>query len=100
MILELKGFLNTPEVAKLTDLSRVLKFVDGRISNPANLTKDNLQADAGDPRYAESVKIVSDAFNRSEPFREFAFPRRFAPPLLCRYEPNMKYGAHADAALL
>ena len=27
-------------------------------------------------------------------------PRRVAPPLLCRYEPGMKYGAHADAAIL
>ena len=100
MFLELKGFLNSAEVAKLTELSRVLKFVNGRISNPANITKDNLQADAGDPSYAESVRIVHDAFNRSEAFRDFAFPRRFAPPLLCRYEPNMKYGAHADAAQL
>jgi PKHD-type hydroxylase len=100
MFLELKGFLNPAEIAKLTELSQVVKFVNGRISNPANLTKDNLQADASDPRYAESVQIVNDAFNRSEEFRDFAFPRRFAPPLLCRYEPNMKYGAHADAALL
>ena len=27
-------------------------------------------------------------------------PKHVAPPLLCRYEPGMKYGAHADAALL
>jgi PKHD-type hydroxylase len=100
MFLELNGFLNLAEVARLTELSRVLKFVNGRISNPSNLTKDNLQADAADPRYAESVQIVNDAYNRSEAFREFAFPRVFAPPLLCRYEPGMKYGAHADAAHL
>ena len=69
MFLELKGFLNPVEVAKLTELSRVVKFVNGRISNPANLTKDNLQADASDPHYAESVQIVNDAFNRCEEFR-------------------------------
>jgi PKHD-type hydroxylase len=100
MILELKDFLNPAEVARLTALSRELKFVNGRISNPANTSKDNLQADAADPRFAESTKIVADAFARSEPFRDFAFPRRIAPPLLCRYEPGMKYGAHADAAHL
>ena len=27
-------------------------------------------------------------------------PKHVAPPMLCRYEPGMKYGAHADAALL
>ena len=27
-------------------------------------------------------------------------PKRIAPPLLCRYEPGMKYGAHADAAII
>ena len=31
---------------------------------------------------------------------EYAMPKRVAPPLLCRYEPGMKYGAHADAAIL
>ncbi|HUO90353.1 MAG TPA: Fe2+-dependent dioxygenase [Rhizomicrobium sp.] len=100
MILELKDFLNPAEVARLSALSRELKFVNGRVSNPSNTTKDNLQVDTADPRTAESTKIVADAFARSEAFRDFAFPRRIAPPLLCRYEPGMKYGAHADAAHL
>jgi PKHD-type hydroxylase len=100
MILELKDFLTPAEVARLTALSRELKFVDGRVSNPANTSKENLQVDTADPRSAESTRIVADAFARSEPFRDFAFPRRIAPPLLCRYEPGMKYGAHADAAHL
>ncbi len=98
MFLELNDFLNQAEVARLTELARELKFVDGRVSNPANVAKVNLQADVADPRFTESVRIVANAFARSEPFREFAFPRRVAPPLLCRYEPGMKYGVHADAA--
>lgn len=98
MFLELKGFLTPEEVARLTALSRELHFVDGRASNPANHTKDNLQADKNDPRFAESVQIVAAAFARSAEFRDFAFPKRIAPPLLCRYEPGMKYGPHADAA--
>ena len=100
MILELKDFLTPAEVARLVQLSREVHFVEGRISNPNNLTKDNLQADAGDPRAAESTRIVADAFARSDAFREFAFPRRIAPPLLARYDSGMKYGAHADAAHL
>ena len=40
------------------------------------------------------------AFKRSEEFREFAFPVVIAPPLITRYKPGMKYGAHADAAYM
>ncbi len=98
MILELRDFLTQSEVTRLVELSRQLKFVEGRLSNPSNLTKDNLQADLGDPKYSESVEIVRAAFARSREFQDFAFPTRIAPPLLCRYEPGMKYGAHADAA--
>ena len=100
MFLQIKGLLTPAEIARLTALSRELRFVDGRVSNPANTTKDNLQADANDPKYAESVQIVSTAFARSREFVDFAMPKRVAPPLLCRYEPGMKYGGHADSALI
>ncbi len=100
MFLEIKGLLTPAEVARLTALSREVKFVEGRISNPANTSKDNLQADLGDPKYQESTDIVAAAFERSREFNDFAMPKRIAPPLLCRYEPGMKYGAHADAALI
>ena len=91
---------NPAEVARLTALSREVKFVEGRISNPANTTKDNLQADLADPEIHESTQIVAAAFSRSRAFLDFAMPKRIAPPLLCRYEPGMKYGAHADAAVI
>ena len=100
MFLKIRDLLNAPEIARLTALSRELHFVDGRASNPANVTKSNLQADAADPKFAESARIVGNAFARSREFADFAMPRRVAPPLLCRYEPGMKYGAHADAAIL
>lgn len=100
MLLEIQDLLNPAEVARLQALARELKFVDGRISNPANLTKQNLQADNADPKYAESSQIVQTAFARSREFIDFAMPKRIAAPLLCRYEPGMKYGAHADSAIL
>ena len=100
MFLKIKNLLTAPELARVTTLSRDLRFVNGRISNPANQTKDNLQADPTDPKYAESVQIVSAAFSRSREFMDFAMPKHVAPPLLCRYTPGMKYGAHADAALV
>ena len=100
MFLKIKNLLAAPEIARLAALSRELRFVNGRVSNPANQTKDNLQVDPTDPKYAESVQIVSAAFTRSREFMDFTMPKHVAPPLLCRYVPGMKYGAHADAALI
>ena len=100
MLLEIQDLLNPAEVARLQALARELKFVDGRVSNPANLTKQNLQADSADPKYAESSQIVQTAFARSREFVDFAMPKRIAPPLMSRYEPGMKYGGHADAAII
>lgn len=100
MFLEIRNFLQPPEIARLTALARELRFVEGRLSNPHNVTKDNLQADLTDLRYAESSRIVMDAFTRSREFRDFAMPRKVAPPLLAKYEPGMKYGAHADTAFM
>lgn len=100
MLLEIKGLLTPPEIARLQTLSREMRFVDGRASNPANVTKSNLQADHADPKYAESTQIVNVALARSREFVDFAMPKRVAPPLLCRYEPGMKYGAHADSAYI
>ncbi len=100
MFLKIKNLLTPAEVARLAALGGELNFVDGRVSNAANSTKQNLQADTGDPKYAESTQIVHLAFARSQEFLDYAMPKRIAPPLLCRYEPDMKYGAHADSALI
>ncbi len=100
MLLKIKNLLTSQECERLVALAGELKFVDGRVSNPANVSKQNLQADTADPKYAESVQIVGGAFQRSREFGSFALPKRVAPPLLCRYEAGMKYGAHADAAII
>jgi PKHD-type hydroxylase len=98
MFLEINDFLTSDEVARLRDLAARVQFVDGRISNPHNQSKNNLQASEADPHYTESSKIVAAAFARSAPFRDFAFPRHVAPPLLARYETGMTYGVHADTS--
>ena len=100
MLLKIRNLLAPPEIAQLVALSREMRFVDWRASNPANTTKNNLQADNADPRFVESTQIVSAALSRSREFVDFAMPKRMAPPLLSRYVPGMQYGAHADAALM
>jgi PKHD-type hydroxylase len=95
-ILEL---LTDAEVAECRRIAAQAPFVDGRITNPHNLTKVNEQLH--DPQaYQKSSQLLLNAFGRSEEFREFAFPALIAPPLITRYKPGMKYGAHADAAYI
>ena len=100
MFQEIRDLLTPAEIARLVQLSRELPFVEGRLSNPNNISKVNLQSDQSDPRYPEAAKIVVDAFQRCRPFRDFAYPKRIAPPLLSRYEPGMKYGPHADTSFM
>src|SRR5262245_25178482 len=100
VLLKIRNLLAPPEIARLTALGRELRFVEGRASNPANETKHNLQADTTDPKNAEVSQLVSAAFARSREFMDFVMPKRVAPPLLGKYSPGMKYGAHADAALI
>jgi PKHD-type hydroxylase len=97
---KIRNLLTPAEVARLAELSRDLRFVDGRVTNPSNQTKNNQQADPADPKYSESVQIVNQALGRSREFIDFALPKRVAPPLLSRYEPGMKYGPHADSAMI
>jgi PKHD-type hydroxylase len=100
VLLKIRNLLNPQEIVRLSALSREIRFVDGRASNPANETKNNLQADRSDPKNTEVSQMVSAAFARSMEFMDFAMPKRVAPPLMCRYAPGMKYGAHADSALI
>ena len=91
--------LTPAEVQELRRIAATTPFVDGRITNPHNKAKQNQQLhDAG--AYQKSAQLLLQAFGRSEEFKEFAFPVSIAPPLLTRYQPNMKYGAHADAAYI
>ena len=57
MFLKIKQLLAPAEIARLTELAAELQFVEGRVSNPANVTKDNLQADPRDAKYTESVQL-------------------------------------------
>jgi PKHD-type hydroxylase len=91
--------LTDAEVAECRRISASAPFVDGRITNPHNKTKINEQLH-DQQAYQKSAQLLLAAFNRSEEFREFAFPVSIAPPLITRYHPGMRYGAHADAAFI
>jgi PKHD-type hydroxylase len=91
--------LDKKEVEELRKFAASAPFVDGRISNPHNKAKQNEQLH--DPAaYQSSSKVLLQALMRSEEFRDFAMPVMAAPPMMTRYTPGMRYGAHADAAFI
>jgi PKHD-type hydroxylase len=91
--------LTDAEIAECRRIAASTPFIDGRITNPHNLAKQNEQLH--DPAaYQKSAELLKQALQRSPEFIEFAFPVAMAPPLMTRYKPGMKYGAHADAAFI
>lgn len=100
MFLQVPELLKSQEVERLRQIATQAKFLDGRMSNPGNNTKDNLQVDLNHPGYQESSQIMSAALQRNQSVADFALPKVLAPPLLCRYDPKMKYGAHADTPFI
>ena len=91
--------LTEAEVTECRRIAAAATFVDGRISNPHNVAKQNEQLHDAAP-YQQSSEILRQALVRSEEFRNFSFAYALAPPMMTRYKPGMKYGAHADAAFL
>ncbi|HEX6217777.1 MAG TPA: Fe2+-dependent dioxygenase [Sphingomicrobium sp.] len=91
--------LSRQQVEQIKAIAASAKFVDGRITNPHNTAKQNEQLhDPG--AYQQSAQILQNALVGVEDFRNFAFPALIAPPLVTRYTPGMRYGAHTDAAYL
>lgn len=101
MFLEVKGVLNPGEVERLTEIAAKVRFVDGRMTNIANETKNNRQADMHTPEANEAAQLALNGLVRTREFRDYSFPKIIAPPMLARYDqPGMKYGAHYDAAFV
>jgi PKHD-type hydroxylase len=100
MFLQIEHFLSAAEVQAVSQIAGQAKFIEGRRSNPHNITKDNAIVDTGDPMAQKAGQIALAAFQRNEEARNFVFPQRIAMPSLTRYGVGMKYGAHTDAAFL
>ena len=99
MFLEIEDLLTPTQVSTLLTIAATANFVEGRISNPGNPSKDNLQLH-DQAAYALSSKMMIEALFGCGPFVDFAFPKVIAPPMVTKYEVGMKYGAHADAAFI
>ena len=99
MFREIPDLLTAEQVSQLARIAASARFVDGRISNPHSTVKRNLQLN-DDAAYQQSSQLILQALYGHEDFRNFAFPVAILPPLMTRYTPDMRYGAHADAAFL
>ncbi|WP_156839816.1 Fe2+-dependent dioxygenase [Novosphingobium aquimarinum] len=95
----IEDLLSEAEVAELNRIADDSQFVDGRVSNPHNKAKQNLQLHDGKV-IETTARMIIEALMRSEEFRNFAFPRVIAPPIITAYRPGMKYGLHPDAAFM
>ena len=91
--------LTPEEVKECREIAASAPFVDGRFTNPHNVAKQNEQLH-DQALYQRTATLLHAALIRSDEFREFSFPVVVAPPLMTRYKPGMKYGAHTDAAFL
>ena len=91
--------LTDAEIAECRRVAASAQFVHGRITNPHNKAKQNEQLHEPSA-YQKSSELLRQAMLRTPEFLEFAFPVAMAPPLITRYKPGMKYGAHADAAFI
>lgn len=91
--------LTAGQLAELNAIADRATFVDGRITNPHNTAKQNVQLN--DERMVEQTsQLMANALYQHDEFRNFVFPKAIAPPLLTVYRPGMRYGAHADAAFM
>src|SRR5690349_5779284 len=91
--------LDAAQIGEVKAIAAGATFVDGRITNPHNTAKQNEQLH--DPTaYNQTAQVLQTALVGNEEFRNFAFPALIAPPLVTRYTPGMRYGAHTDAAYL
>ncbi len=91
--------LGRSQIDELKQIAAATPFVDGRITNPHSKVKNNLQLH-DQAAYQKSSQIMMQALMAQEDFRNFAFPANIAPPLLTRYQPGMRYGAHTDNAFI
>jgi PKHD-type hydroxylase len=100
MFLQVENLLTPAEVQAIAEIARQAKFIDGKLSNPHNVDKDNVIGDTNDPLALKAAQIALAALQRSEEAKNFVIPQRVAVPTLARYEVGMKYGAHIDSAFL
>ena len=101
MLLTIAKALASADLARIHDAISIIRFEPGRETAgwAADSVKANLQADAvaGTERLQDDINA---ALLSNETFQLAARPKRLIGPLISRYEPGHRYGAHVDNAIL
>ncbi len=102
MLLRIPQILEPDEVRQLRGLAVQGRFVDGRATAAGRVAdvKRNEELELTKEQVAQLNAILSQAVQRSETFRFFAWPRRMNTPLISRYVPGMEYGSHVDNPIM
>jgi len=58
MFLQIEDFLSAAEVQTITEVAQKTKFIDGRRSNPHNMTKHNVIAEPTDAAGQQAAQIA------------------------------------------
>ena len=91
MFLQIPDLLTPAEVQAIGQIARQVKYLDGKQSNPHNISKQNVIADTSDPLSQKASQMALGALKRSEQALNFVFPRRVPAPTISRYAAGMKY---------
>lgn len=99
MFKRIDGVLSRVQLAELNAIADRATFADGRLTNPHNKTKQNVQV--SDQRaFQQTGQMMVDALFAHDDFRNFVFPKAIAPPVLTSYRASDHYGLHADSAFM
>lgn len=98
----LQQVLEGEDIARVRDELGRANWTTGKrtAGGAARGVKENLQADANDPRVQALERFVAEALTRHPLFAIAARPAKLSRVMFSRYEPGMTYGAHTDDALM
>ena len=99
MFKEIPDLISPADIRTLREIAASTPFVDGRITNPHNRAKNNLQLH-DQSAFERSARLMLAAMSGHEEFLNYTFPVSIMPPLMTVYEPGMAYGPHADATFI
>jgi PKHD-type hydroxylase len=93
--------LDAPTLSRLRELVAGGAFVDGKVTagpRARRVKKNEMMEES--PATVEARGLIMARLNASRLFTRVAFPKRYQPPMINRYGPDMEYGAHVDNALM
>lgn len=102
VLLCIPDVLGWPELKSLRAVIAKGEFADGKTTAGARArrVKDNVQMTRGTEATRSAQATVLKALRGNETFQRAALPKSIRPPLISRYLPGMRYGAHVDDALM